>query len=159
MTELEVELGKLLTTRKLTLATAESCTGGLIANLITNVPGSSNYFEGGVISYSNESKIEFLRVPTETLKRCGAVSEETAAAMAIGIHKLTKADLGLAVTGIAGPTGGTEQKPVGLVYIALADRINVEKYQFKFNGSRLEIKKQTANAALKILLDYIKKKS
>ena len=159
MTDPELELGKLLTTRRLTIATAESCTGGLIANLITNVPGSSSYFEGGVITYSNASKIEFLSVPNKTLRKFGAVSEETAAAMAIGIRKLTEADLGLAVTGIAGPTGGTKQKPVGLVYIALADVKKVEKFQFKFNGSRLEIKNQTANAALKILLDYIKKKS
>ncbi|WP_455392880.1 CinA family protein [[Eubacterium] cellulosolvens] len=157
MSTLENELGELLTSRKLTLATAESCTGGLIANRITNVPGSSNYFERGVITYSNQAKVELLNVPGDTLERFGAVSAETAIAMAAGIRSLARTDLGLAVTGIAGPTGGTPEKPVGRVHIALASSDRVEQFKFNFNGTRLEIKQQTAEAALKLTVDYLTK--
>jgi PncC family amidohydrolase len=157
MSELEVGLGELLISQNLTIATAESCTGGLIANRITNVSGSSRYFERGVISYSNESKVELLNVPVETLERFGAVSEETAQAMAKGIRSLARTDLGLAVTGIAGPTGGTTEKPVGLVFIALADENNVEVKKFQFNGNRTNIKMQTAKASLKFTIDFLNK--
>jgi nicotinamide-nucleotide amidase len=110
MGKIEIELGELLIKRNLTLATAESCTGGLIADMITNVSGSSRYFERGVVTYSNESKIELLKVPLETIEKFGAVSEESATAMATGIKGLAGTDLGLAVTGIAGPSGGTPEK-------------------------------------------------
>jgi nicotinamide-nucleotide amidase len=157
MVDLEEELGDLLKAQKLTLATAESCTGGLIANMITNIPGSSQYFERGVISYSNQSKIELLNVPENTLINHGAVSSDTAVAMAEGIRSVAKTDLGLGVTGIAGPTGGTTEKPVGLVYIALASEINVKHFKFNFQGTRLEIKQQTAIKALEILIEHLKK--
>ena len=155
MTELEVRLGELLASHNLTLATAESCTGGLIANRITNVSGSSKYFERGVISYSNDSKVELLKVPLKTIESYGAVSSETAVAMAAGVKELAKSNLGLSVTGIAGPTGSTQDKPVGLVYIALATDETVNSHKFKFSGSRLEIKAQSADAALQIVIEYL----
>lgn len=156
MTELEHQLGELLKMHKLTLATAESCTGGLIVNRITNVPGSSEYFERGIITYSNESKIELLKVSRETIEQHGAVSSKTAEAMAKGIKNLAHTDLGLGVTGIAGPSGGTPEKPVGLVHIALASNRGVIHKKFNFTGTRLEIKQQTAEAGLKIIIDYLK---
>jgi nicotinamide-nucleotide amidase len=109
-----------------TLATAESCTGGLIARQITAIPGVSPFFLGGVVSYSNESKVELLDVPAALIDAQGAVSAEVAAAMAAGVRRRLRADLGLSVTGVAGPTGGTPQKPVGLVYLGLADAAGVE---------------------------------
>jgi len=142
--------------QKLTLATAESCTGGLIASRITNIPGSSEYFERGLITYSNKSKIELLKVAPEIIEEFGAVSSETAEAMAKGIKDLANTDLGLGVTGIAGPSGGTTEKPVGLVYIALASDRGVINRKFNFTGGRLEIKQQTAEAGLKIIVDYLK---
>jgi PncC family amidohydrolase len=156
MTKLETELGKLLGARQLTIATAESCTGGLIANRITNIPGSSDYFECGVITYSNQSKIDLLNIPQTTLERFGAVSLEIAKAMALGIKNLAKTDLGLGVTGIAGPSGGTLEKPVGLVYIALASLETVEQFKFNFSGTRLEISHQSAEAALRIIVENIR---
>ena len=154
---LEQQLGELLIKNKFHIATAESCTGGLIAHRITNVPGSSEYFERGVIVYSNEAKMELLNVPSETLERYGAVSPETARAMADSIKALAKTELGLAVTGIAGPSGGTPDKPVGLVYIALAAPDGTECNEFRFKGTRAEIKDQTADAALRLLMDYLAK--
>ena len=153
---LESLIGELLTIKKLTIATAESCTGGLIANRITNVPGSSKYFERGIISYSNESKTELLNVPLNIIESTGAVSEQTAKAMAIGVKELAKTDLGLGVTGIAGPGGGTIEKPVGLVYIGFATNLSVKVKRYNFNGNRKEIKQQTADAALNIILDWLK---
>jgi len=139
----------------MTIATAESCTGGLIAHALTNISGSSDYFDRGVVSYTNKSKIELLGVPEVLIKKHGAVSEEVAKAMADGIRKKSKVDIGLATTGIAGPTGGTKDKPVGLVYIAVSnsDRTLVKKFQF--TGNRLENKESTCNAALVMLLDYL----
>ena len=152
---LEFEIGTLLTEHSLTLAIAESCTGGMIANLITNVPGSSKYFERGIISYSNKSKIELLNVPKTVLEKHGAVSEQTASAMANGIRTQANTDLGLAVTGIVGPTGGSPTKPVGLVYIGFTTTEGVKVFMHQFNGSRMDIKKQTSQAALKVILDYL----
>ena len=139
----------------MTIATAESCTGGLIAHALTNISGSSDYFDRGVVSYSNKSKVELLGVPEVLINKHGAVSEEVAKAMADGIRKKSKVDIGLATTGIAGPTGGTKEKPVGLVYIAVSnsDRTLVKKFQF--TGNRLENKESTCNAALVMLLDYL----
>jgi PncC family amidohydrolase len=151
----EIMIGDLLDKRKLTIATAESCTGGLISHLITNVPGSSKYFERGLIVYSNDAKMELLNVQKETIEKYGAVSSETASEMAEGIKSSARTDLGLAVTGIAGPSGGTPDKPVGLVYIALAadQGINVQKFQF--DGEREDVKIQTAETALAMLLDHL----
>jgi len=141
--------------RGLTLSLAESCTGGLIAHRITNISGSSDYFLGGVVAYSNEAKEKILGVPHEILVRYGAVSEETAQAMAEGARRLFASDLALAVTGIAGPTGGTLEKPVGLVYIALSAEDDERCQRFVWEGDRLQNKAQSAEAALKLLISYL----
>lgn len=155
MEDLAKRAGELLTERGLTLGLAESCTGGLIAHRITNISGSSNYFLGGAVTYSNQAKEKLLGVPHQTLLEYGAVSEETARAMARGARRLFSSDLALAVTGIAGPTGGTPEKPVGLVYIALAtpDEERCERYIWK--GDRLQNKAQSAQAALELLISYL----
>lgn len=137
------------------IATAESCTGGLVGHSLTNISGISDYFERGIISYSNKSKIELLDVPKELIINYGAVSSEVAIAMAEGVRKKYGLDIGLSTTGIAGPTGGTKDKPVGLVFIGLSlkNKSYVEKYIFK--GSRIENKESTCEAALKMLNKYI----
>jgi PncC family amidohydrolase len=149
---LEKRLGEILRKKKLTISVAESCTGGLISHRITNISGSSDYFEQGVITYSNKSKIQLLNVPKLILESFGAVSAETAKAMAEGVRTFSKSDLGLAVTGIAGPTGGTAQKPVGLVYIGLSSKIPTKVKEFKFSGSREVIKEQASDEAMKMVL-------
>ncbi len=155
MKELEQEVIELLNQKGLTLTTAESCTGGLISNRLTNVSGSSKCFYLGLVTYSNETKKLLLHVPPEVIKRYGAVSEQCAIAMARQAKELLDTDLGLGVTGIAGPSGGTEKKPVGLVYIAISYKNTNEVHKFQFSGNRLEIKQQTADAALRIILDRI----
>jgi len=134
--------------RKKTIAVAESCTGGLISSFITNVPGSSKVFMEGIISYSNESKVKDLGVKAESLKKYGAVSSRAAREMASGIRKKADVDIGIGVTGIAGPTGATKEKQIGLVFIALSIGKKIICRQFNFLGSRMEIKHQTAQAAL-----------
>jgi len=152
---LEKVVGRLLTAQKLTIALAESCTGGLIAHRLTNVPGSSAYFIGGVVSYANEAKVRMLGVSPQTLQMHGAVSEETAREMARGARHLFQTDIALAVTGIAGPGGGTPEKPVGLTYIALTaeDLERCERYLWR--GDRWAIKEQSAEAALGLLREYL----
>ena len=153
--DLEQKVGELLSQRGWTLAVAESCTGGLLGHLITNVSGSSAYFAGGVISYSNEAKEAVLGVPHQILIEHGAVSRETALAMARGARRVLGTDLAVSVTGIAGPTGGTPEKPVGLVYIGLAaeDAEFAEKHVWA--GDRESNKAQSAEAALKLILRYL----
>lgn len=141
--------------KNLSIATAESCTGGLLAHLLTNISGSSEYFERGVVTYSNISKIELLGIPKETIKDYGAVSEETARAMAIGIKERSNVDIGISTTGIAGPTGGTKEKPVGLVYIGIATSKNTQVKRFIFSEKRVQNKERACNEALKFLLDAI----
>jgi PncC family amidohydrolase len=148
-------VGELLQQRHLTLAVAESCTGGLLATHITNIPGSSAYFEGGVIAYSYEAKEHVLRVPAEVLERHGAVSPATATMMAKGVRQLLQTDLGLAVTGIAGPTGATPQKPVGLVYIALATAQGEECRKYLWTGDRWENRQRSTRAALQLLYEHL----
>lgn len=145
---LEELVGRQLRDQGLTLAVAESCTGGLICHRLTNVPGSSDYFQGGVVTYSNEAKMDLLRVPGETLEKNGAVSEAVAQAMALGVKEVFHTPLGLAVTGIAGPTGGSAEKPVGTVWIGLATPKGVEAKAYRFHGSREEIKALSAQTAL-----------
>jgi len=145
---LEEVVGELLANEKMTLAVAESCSGGLIGHRITSVPGSSAYFEGGVIAYSNRAKMDWLGVSRALLSRYRAVSEKTALAMARGILEKSKADIGLAVTGIAGPGGGTSEKPVGTVWIALASSKGTEARPYLFGGRRQQIKTLTAYTAL-----------
>lgn len=150
---LESVVGKLLLSKRLTLAVAESCTGGLIGDRITDFAGSSVYFKEGVVAYSNEAKVRVLQVKEETLNEFGAVSRESALEMARGVQRISGTDIGLATTGIAGPTGGTAKKPVGLVYIALAwPEMGVEICkEFRFGGKRREIKESTAINTLDIL--------
>lgn len=143
--------------QKVTVATAESCTGGLIANSLTNISGSSDYFERGVVSYSNRSKTELLDVPEKLIKGHGAVSEQVARAMAEGIRKKANVEVGISTTGIAGPSGGTPEKPVGLVYIAFSTSKETKVKKFEFTGNRLQNKERACNAALWLLFDYLKK--
>jgi nicotinamide-nucleotide amidase len=149
---IEKQIGEALRKRKLRLSVAESCTGGLISHRITNIPGSSDYFDRAVIVYSNTSKMQLLDVPKIIIESFGAVSRETARAMAEGIQKTSKSDLGLASTGIAGPGGSTPQKPVGLVYIGLASNKPTVVKEFRFDGSRNEIKERAASEALNMIL-------
>ena len=144
-----------LKNNKLRVATAESCTGGLIAHALTNISGSSVYFDRGVVTYSNKAKIELLEVNNGIINEFGAVSHQVAEAMAKGIRIKSNVDIGIATTGIAGPTGGTPDKPVGLVYIAISlDNQTIVK-KLQFSGNRLENKESTCNSALKLLLDIL----
>ncbi len=150
---LEQEIGQLLNQRGQTVCTAESCTGGLIASRITDIAGSSAYMLGGVVAYSNEVKQQLLNVQEETLITYGAVSEPTAREMALGARALFGADYALSVTGIAGPGGGTDEKPVGLTYIGLAGPaglVIVERHIWQ--GDRIANKQSSATAALQLLL-------
>jgi PncC family amidohydrolase len=156
MKSLEKKVAQLLTRQKKTISVAESCSGGLIANRLTNIPGSSKYFKAAIIAYNNAIKTNQLKIPSKTISRNGAVSKEVALFMAKNIKKITKSDIGLGTTGIAGPTGATKTKPVGLVYIALAAKYYRVCKKFKFKGNRLAIKKQTSSSALKLLNDYLK---
>lgn len=148
---LEDAVGRLLIERGLTLATAESCTGGLLGNRITNVAGSSEYYLGGIVSYSDAAKMNLLGVSQETLKEFGAVSEETAKEMAAGARRVLQSDVGVSITGIAGPTGGTEDKPVGLVYIAVDVAGDVAVRKFVFSEDRRYNKEISAQAALNLV--------
>jgi nicotinamide-nucleotide amidase len=152
---IEKEVGVLLKKHGKTISVAESCTGGLISHRITNVPGSSEYYDRGVISYSNQSKMDILHVSAETLLNFGAVSRQTAAEMAQGIKQISKTDFGLAASGIAGPGGGSAEKPVGLVYVCLATDDDVICNEYRFKGNREEIKFQTSQAALEMLKKYL----
>ena len=146
--QLEVVVGRLLLERELKIATAESCTGGLVGNMLTNVSGSSKYFERGVICYSNAAKVEILKVNEDTLAENGAVSMEVAMQMAEGVKSTSGADIGLATTGIMGPTGATADKPIGLVYIGYCDEKVCTAKKFNFGDDRSLNKQRTAQAAL-----------
>jgi len=159
---LQSQITNLLKQNHLYLATAESCTGGLLGHLITNTPGASAYYLGGQIAYTNQAKMRWLGVRTETLARCGAVSRETVLEMAQGIRCAFGGEMGeekiisLSISGIAGPDGGTDAKPVGTVWIGLASPWGDEASEFHFNGDRLAIKMQSAEQTLKMLLDWLK---
>ena len=144
------------TTRKITLAIAESCTGGYISNMFTNISGASNVFERGIICYSNASKVALLNVDPESINQHGAVSETVAKQLANNIRVLSNVDIGIGITGIAGPTGGTPEKPVGLVYIGIStfDRTFVEKHHF--NVDRITFKTKILEKILLLLQNYIK---
>ena len=145
---LEEKVGQLLMEKKQTLALAESCTGGLISHRITRIAGSSAYFVGGAVTYANEAKVKFLGVDPATLAKHGAVSEQTAVEMSHGIRARTGASIGLSVTGIAGPSGGTPEKPVGTVWISIAQRNDHEARQFQFHGERERVILGASQAAL-----------
>ena len=148
---LEERAVQALTARGCEITTAESCTGGLVAGRIVNVPGASEVFREGFVTYSNKAKRKHLDVSKSTLKKYGAVSRETAREMAVGGVFATDSDICVAITGLAGPDGGTEEKPVGLVYMAccLGDKVTVEKYQFK--GNRSKIREQSVVRALDLV--------
>ena len=156
---LEETLGPLLIARRLTLALAESCTGGLIGHRLTNVPGSSEYFLGGLIAYSYLAKEKLLGVRPETLQTFGAVSEPTAREMARGACRVLGADVAVAVTGIAGPGGGTPDKPVGLTWVALCAPGFERAEHYVWTGNRAANKDASAEAALRLVLDYLEQPS
>jgi PncC family amidohydrolase len=151
----EEMLGGLLRNKGLKIGLAESCTGGLIANRLTNVPGASDYFDVGVVTYSNRAKEVLLAVPSQVLAAKGAVSSEVAALMAQGARRVTGTDMGLAVTGIAGPEGGAPQKPVGTVFIALSVKEEIIVRHYLFQGDRESVKEQTSEAALSLAIQYL----
>jgi competence/damage-inducible protein CinA-like protein len=145
---MEVALGRALREARRRIATAESCTGGLIASRITDVPGASDYFVEGIVSYANEAKMDLLGVPAEMLAEHGAVSEPVARAMAEGVRRRSRADYAIAVTGIAGPAGGTPEKPVGLVFVAVADAAGTVVERFVWPGTRAQFKARVSQTAL-----------
>lgn len=152
---MEIKIGELLRPLGLKLAVAESCTGGLIGHRVTNVPGSSEYFLGGVTAYAYEAKVKLLGVSWDTLTRYGAVSRETVLEMARGARRALEADIGISVSGIAGPGGGMPEKPVGLTWIGLSTSSFEEARSFVFPGDRLEVKEQAAEQALRLLSEYL----
>ena len=151
----EIEVGRILRERKLTLGLAESCTGGLVSDRITNVSGSSEYFLGGIVAYSNDVKISVLNVSPGTLNQHGAVSEETVIEMARGARAKLETDVAASVSGIAGPGGGTESKPVGTVWFGLVTLDGEWTRLHHFSGNREQIKAASADAALEFILDYL----
>jgi nicotinamide-nucleotide amidase len=148
---MEEVVARMLTEQKKTVATAESCTGGLIAQRLTELAGSSKYFMEGIVSYSNEAKMHSLNVPKEMLEKHGAVSSQVAEAMARGARERAETDFAVSVTGVAGPDGGSEEKPVGLVYFGIADASGVEHRRFIFPGDRFLIRWRSSQAALELL--------
>jgi PncC family amidohydrolase len=155
LTPLAIRLQQLALARGVTVATAESCTGGLIGHALTSVPGSSDYFLGGIISYANEVKTGLLDVPASAIEHHGAVSAQVAVAMAEGVRAQIGCDYGVAVTGVAGPGGGTEAKPVGLTYVAAAGPDGHEVRRHLWTGDREENKTHSAAAALELLLELL----
>ena len=155
MGRLEQDVGNLIRQEGLTLGVVESATGGLISHLITNVPGSSDYYKGSVTAYSNEVKIKVVGVKEETINRYGAVSSQVAEEMAQGGRKILAADICLADTGIAGPGGATPGKPVGLFYIGLSHRDGSYSQRHNFQGTREQNKRHAAEAALSWLKEYL----
>jgi len=152
---LEEELREKLRDRGLTIAVAESCTGGLLGSRITDVAGSSDYFLGGVIAYQNEVKEALLHVPHNVIEAHGAVSAQTAEAMAVGCRNLFKCDIAVSITGIAGPGGGSAEKPVGLTYIGLATSRGVLSRRFLWDGSRTQNKESSVRAAMELILSAL----
>lgn len=157
MTTLEFELGKILTKEKLNIATAESCTGGLVSSRLTDVSGSSEYVKLNFVTYANDVKNKILGVSWDILNTKGAVSEECACAMVQGLQKVTNCDIALCTTGIAGPTGGTKEKPVGLMYTAVLYNgiTTVKKVLLPSNLPRIEMKHRFADEALKLALSIL----
>ena len=151
-------LSDLLIEKKYTIATAESCTGGLIAHTLTNVSGSSAYFNRGIVSYSNQAKQDLLSVSEQLLIDHGAVSAQVAQAMATGARINSHVDIGLSTTGIAGPTGGNKEKPVGLVYIGLSTKEHNAVQKHQFSGSRIENKQRFCTTALHMLYEHLTNK-
>lgn len=148
-------LGELLRRERKTLAIAESCTGGLVSDLVTNAPGSSVYFMGAVTAYSNQAKMDLLKIPERIIQEDGVVSRSCAITMAQNIRGILRADIGIGLTGIAGPEGGSAQKPAGSVYIAVTDGEKTICKLYRFEGDRLEIKKKAGETALRMVKELI----
>jgi len=157
MKKLSQEIVKLLSKKKLKISFAESCTGGLLSSSITSISGSSKVFTLGLVTYSNQSKINTLKVPKKTIMKHGAVSYETCLSMVKNLNKITKTNISISITGVAGPKGGTKQKPVGLVFIGIKkdNKTFVQKYLFK-NKKRSSIQKASVNKALNLILSFAK---
>ena len=153
---LEEKLARKLIHSRKTLSIAESCTGGLLAHRLTNVPGSSAYFLGGVTAYANRIKMTLLKVPSSVIKKHGSVSAQTAVKMAEGIRKIFRSDYGIAITGIAGPAKDDTKKPVGLVHIAVCSPQKISHKKLLLKGTRLSIKAQAASHALRMILKILK---
>ena len=156
MNNLSLKIVKLLTKKKLKVSFAESCTGGLLASSITSISGSSKVFNLGLVTYSNNAKVKILKVPKKTINKYGAVSHETCLSMVKNLSRISKSNISISITGIAGPNGGTKEKPVGLVYIGLkkGDKTIIKKNLFK-NKRRISIQKATVKEALKMVLNTI----
>ena len=156
MSNLSLKIVKLLTKKKLTLSFAESCTGGLLASSITSISVSSKVFNMGLVTYSNNAKVKLLKVPKKTISKCGAVSYETCLSMVKNLSKISKSNISISITGVAGPNGGTKEKPVGLVYIGLkkGSKIIIRKNLFK-SKKRISIQKGTVRRALKMILNIL----
>ncbi|GAB7544965.1 CinA family protein [Cupriavidus sp. CuC1] len=154
--QLAVQVGISLSEKSLLLATAESCTGGLVAAAITDVSGSSGWFERGFVTYSNEAKSTMLGVPAKLIRDHGAVSEEVARAMAEGALLNSRAQVALSITGVAGPTGGTPEKPVGMVCFGWSNRITTKMETQRFRGDRQQIRRQAAEYAIRGLLELVR---
>ena len=156
MSNLSLKIVKLLTKKKLTVSFAESCTGGLLASSITSISGSSKVFNMGLVTYSNNAKVKLLQVPKKTITKYGAVSYETCLSMVKNLSKISKSNISISITGVAGPNGGTKEKPVGLVYIGLkkGSRIIIKKNLFK-SKKRVSIQKVTAKEAFKMILNTL----
>ena len=157
MNELVKKIVNGLIKKKLTISTAESCTGGLLSSAITSVAGSSKVFKLGLVTYSNQSKIQILKVLKNIIIKYGAVSEQVCLAMVINLNKISKTSISISITGIAGPSGGTKKKPVGLVFVGIKNRnkISVKKYLFK-NRGRSSIQKTAVNKSLRLILRALK---
>jgi PncC family amidohydrolase len=155
MDPVEIKISKSLKRKKKTLAVAESCTGGLVASRITDVSGSSDYFSGGVVAYSNDVKTSLLKVPVSFIKRYGAVSRQVAQAMAEGVKAKLEADVAAAITGIAGPTGGSSAKPVGTAYIAVVSGRTKKTKKVKYKGDRRTVKNKFAEAVLGLIAENL----
>ena len=156
MRNLSLKIVKFLTKKKLTVSFAESCTGGLLVSSITSISGSSKVFNMGLVTYSNNAKVKLLKVPKKTISKYGAVSYETCLSMLKNLSKISKSNISISITGVAGPNGGTKEKPVGLVYIGLkkGSKIIIRKNLFK-SKKRIKIQKASAKQALKMILNIL----
>ncbi len=155
--QLSKKIASLLIRQKKTLSVAESCTGGLLAHTLTNIPGSSAFFHLGIIAYDNAAKVKLLKIPAKILGVRGAVSGPAARLMAQNVRKILKTDLGIGITGIAGPSGGSKAKPVGLTYIAVSDGKTTVCREFRFHGRRASNKSRAVQAALRLVLILLTK--
>ena len=156
MNNLSLKIVKFLTKKKLTVSFAESCTGGLLASSITSISGSSKVFNIGLVTYSNNAKVKLLQVPKKTITKYGAVSYETCLSMVKNLSKISRSNISISITGVAGPNGGTKEKPVGLVYVGLkkGGKTIIKKNLFK-SKKRVSIQKATVNQALKMILNIL----